>query len=102
LQNIQQQITKHVEVYYECLLKLTNCLHVRTTNVFITIIFKACLLPYLKLTITSVKRNTLIEHEGIVVVCEESELVNLSYNVLLTTPKANIVVKVVIHVLQPN
>ncbi len=48
------------------------------------------------------KRNTLIEHEGIVVVCEESELVNLSYNVLLTTPKANIVVKVVIHVLQPN
>jgi hypothetical protein len=26
LWNIQQQITEHVEVYYECLLKLTNCL----------------------------------------------------------------------------
>jgi len=46
-----------------------------------------------------VKRNTLIEHKEVVVVCEESGLVNFNYNVLLTTPKANIVVKVVIHVL---
>jgi hypothetical protein len=26
LQNIQQQTTKRVEVYYECLLRLANCL----------------------------------------------------------------------------
>ncbi len=34
LQNIQQQIIKHVEVYYERLLKLANSLHVRAIDVF--------------------------------------------------------------------
>jgi hypothetical protein len=32
--NIQQQIVECVEIYYECLLKLANCLHVRATNFF--------------------------------------------------------------------
>jgi hypothetical protein len=41
------------------------------------------------------KRNTLIEHKE-VVVCEESELVSMSYNALLATLKANARVK---HVL---
>jgi hypothetical protein len=42
------------------------------------------------------KRNTLIEHMEVVVVCEENGHVSLSYNVLLTTPKANVVVKPVV------
>jgi hypothetical protein len=45
------------------------------------------------------KRNTLIEHKEIVVVCEESGPTTLSYNALLTTPKANAVVKLVILVI---
>ncbi len=57
MQNIQQQTAKGVEDYYECLLKLINCLQVKATNVFLTTIFKACLLPYLRLTTTSMKRN---------------------------------------------
>jgi hypothetical protein len=47
MQNIQQQIVEHVEVYYEHLLKLANCLQVRTTYVFLTIVFKVGLLPYI-------------------------------------------------------
>ncbi len=46
LQNIQQQTTKCVEVYYECLLKLANCLHVKPIDVFLTTVLRIGLLPY--------------------------------------------------------
>jgi hypothetical protein len=42
------------------------------------------------------KRNTLIEHKEVAIVCEESGLVSLSYNVLLITPEANVVVKPIV------
>jgi hypothetical protein len=42
------------------------------------------------------KRFTLIEHKESAIVCEKSGLVSLSYNGLLTTPKVNIVVKLVV------
>ncbi len=98
MQNIQQQTVEHVEVYYERMLKLTNCLQVRVTNVFFTTICRASLLPYLRLAIVGMKRDTLIKHKEVVVVCEESGLVSLSSNVLLTTQEANIVVKPIILV----
>jgi hypothetical protein len=41
-------------------------------------------------------RNTLIEHKEVIVVCEKNELVNMSYNALLTIPKANVGVKLVV------
>jgi len=72
LYNIHQQTAKCVEVYYEHLLKLVNCLQFRTTNVFFTTIFKAWLLPYLRLTIASMKKNTLIEHMEATIICEEN------------------------------
>ncbi len=97
MQNIQQ-IVKHVEVYYECLLKLTNYLQVKATNVFLTTVFKVGLLPYIRLTTIGMKRDTLIEHKEVVVVCEKNGFVSLSSNVLLTTPKANTIVKPIIHV----
>jgi hypothetical protein len=84
LQNIQQQNVECVKVHYEHLLKLTNCLHVTTIDVFPTIIFRVGLLPYLILT-TSMKWDTLIEHKEVVILCEENGLVSLKYNVLLTT-----------------
>jgi hypothetical protein len=65
LKNIQQQTVEHVEVYYESLLKLANYIKFRTTNVFLTTIFKASSLPYQKLTTKSFKRNTLIEHNEV-------------------------------------
>ncbi len=95
LRNIQQ-IVERVEVYYECLLKLTNYLKVRSTNVFLIVVIKPSLLPYLKLTTASMKRNTLIEHKEAIIVCEESGLFSMSYNVLLTTREANVGVKLLI------
>jgi DNA primase len=65
LKNIQQQTIEHVEVYYESLLKLANYLQFRTTNVFLTTIFRVGSLPYQKLTTKSFKRNTLIEHNEV-------------------------------------
>jgi len=50
------------------MLRPTNCLEVKTTNVFLTTIFKVSLLPYLRLATASMKRNTLIEHKEAVVV----------------------------------
>jgi len=44
------------------------------------------------------KINTLIEHKEIVVVCAESGPISLSYNVLLTTPKANIIIKPIVPI----
>ncbi len=97
LQNIQQQNVKRVEVHYECLLKLTNCLQVRTIDLFPTTIFKIGLLPYFILT-TSMKWNTLIEHQEVVIVCEENGPISLNFNVSLTTPKVNVVVKPIVPI----
>jgi hypothetical protein len=55
LQNIQQQIAKRVEVYYECLLKVANFLHVRATNVYFVTFFLTSLLPYLLLVTIGMK-----------------------------------------------
>jgi len=96
MQNIQQQFVECVKVYYEHLLKLTNFLHVKPTNVFFTIVFRAGLLPYLRLATSSMKRNILIEHKEVVKVCEESGPVSMNYNVLLTTPKANVRIKPIV------
>jgi len=66
------------------LVEIVNCLQVKTIDVFLTIVFRIGLLPYLGLT-TGMKQDTLIEHKEVVVVCDqESEHVNLSYNVLTT------------------
>jgi hypothetical protein len=64
---------------------------------FLATIFKVGLLPYLRLAIASMKKHTLIEYKE-VVICEESGPISSSYNVLLTTPKANTMVKLVVHV----
>jgi len=45
------------------------------------------------------KRNTLIEHKEVVMVCEESGLVSFSYNVLLTTLEANAIVNLVVFII---
>jgi hypothetical protein len=44
------------------------------------------------------KRNTLIEHKETTIVCEEGGPVSMSYNALLTTPKVNAKVKLVVPI----
>jgi len=78
-------------------LKLT-CLHVRITYAFLATTFRVGLLPNLRLANVSMKKNTLIKHKEVVVVCKESGPSSLSYNVLLITPKANIIVKLIVPI----
>jgi hypothetical protein len=72
LRNLQQQVGEWAKVYYEHLLQVTNCLHVRTINVFITTIFRTSLLPYLTLATKGMKGNTFMEHKEAIVICEEN------------------------------
>jgi hypothetical protein len=58
-------------------------------DAFLTIVFRVGLLPYLRLAIACMKRNTFIEHKEAILVCEENRLVSMSYNILLTTSKGN-------------
>ncbi len=46
------------------------------------------------------KRDTLIEHKEAIVICEESGLVSLSYNALLTTLETNTIAKLVVFVIR--
>jgi hypothetical protein len=48
LRNLQPQVGERVEVYYEHLLKLANCLQDKAIDVFLTTIFRKSLQPYLK------------------------------------------------------
>ncbi len=56
----------------------------KATNVFLTIIFRASLQPYLRLATTSMMRDTLIKHKEAIVIYEESGPVIANYNVLIT------------------
>jgi hypothetical protein len=78
--------------------EITNYLHVKTTNAFLTIVFKASLLPYFIIMTASMKRNTLMEHKKAIVVCEESGPISLNYNTLLTTSEIDIITKHVIPI----
>jgi hypothetical protein len=80
-------------------LKLTNCSQVKTTDVFLTNIFRTCLLLYLRLTIAGMKKKTLIKHKEATVVCEERGPISLNYNDLLTTLEANIIAKPIVYVI---
>jgi hypothetical protein len=44
------------------------------------------------------KKDTLIEHKEVAIICEESKLVSLNYNVLLTTLNANTITKHVVPI----
>ncbi len=50
-------------------IEIANCLEVKTIDVFLTIVFRIGLLPYLILT-TAMKQDTLIKHNEAVVVCD--------------------------------
>jgi hypothetical protein len=42
------------------------------------------------------KRDTLIKHKEVVIVCKESEPISKSYNDTLTTPKNNTTIKIIV------
>jgi hypothetical protein len=64
------------------LLKVVNCLQVKTINVLLTIIFKTSLQPYLILATIGMAKDAFIKHKE-VVICEESGPVIENYNALI-------------------
>jgi hypothetical protein len=68
---MKQDKNERVEVYYERLLNLVNNLQHRTTNNFLTTIFRFGLQLYLHVTIASMKRKILQQHKELNLVCEE-------------------------------
>jgi hypothetical protein len=56
----------------------------KATNVFFNIIFKASLLPYLRLATIGMTEDTLIKHKEVTMICEENEPSIVSYNVSIT------------------
>ncbi len=69
---IKQGGNEKVEVYYECILKLANCLHHQANDNLLTIFFQVGLQPYLWIAIGGMKRDILFEHNEAIVTCEES------------------------------
>jgi hypothetical protein len=67
-----QELDKKVEIYYKCILKLTNCPHHKVDNNFLTTFFNMGLLCYLHIAPTRRKCNTLLQHKEVVVSCEEN------------------------------
>jgi hypothetical protein len=67
---MKHENNERVEIYYEILLKLANCLQHNTTNNFLAIVFRSRLQPYLRV-ITCMKRETLQQHKETTLVCEE-------------------------------
>jgi hypothetical protein len=63
----------------------------KTTNVFLIIIFKAGFQPYLRLATTCMMGDTLIKHEKVVVICDENGLIITNYNVLIIQPESKLV-----------
>ncbi len=63
----------------------------KAIDVFLTTIFRTCLQPYFRLATMGMKKNTLIKHKEVVVICEESGMVIANYNALRTHPKSKLV-----------
>ncbi len=47
-------------------------LHIKTIDMYLTIVFHVRLFPYLKLTTINMKRDTLIEHKEATLICENN------------------------------
>jgi hypothetical protein len=53
-------------------------------DVFLTTICKASFQPYIRLSTTSMAKNTLIKHKEVAIIYEENKLVIINYNALIT------------------
>jgi hypothetical protein len=68
----------------------------KATDVFLTIIFRESLQPYLILAITGMIKDTLIKHKEAVVICDENGLIITNYNALITQPKSKLVAQPIV------
>ncbi len=61
-----------MEIYYEHMLKLANCLQHQADDNLLTILFLTCLQPYLWIATTRMKKDTLFKHKEVIIICEEN------------------------------
>ncbi len=66
---MKQEKNEIVDVYYEILLTLANSLQHKTTNNFLTTIFKTRLQPYLCVATVGMKKETIQQHKEVALVC---------------------------------
>ncbi len=66
-------------------------MQIKAIDVFLTIIFRANLQPYLILTTTSMARDTFIKHKEATTICEKNGLVITNYNALIIHPKSKLI-----------
>ncbi len=94
---VRYMVQNHcMNIIYQC--SLTNCfkftvsvslnLQVKATCVFLIIIFQTSLQQYLRLTTTSMEKDTLIKYKKVSVICEKSGPIITNYNTLLIQLKA--------------
>jgi len=69
----------------------------KVTNVFLTMVFKTSLQPYLKVATTCMTRNTLIKHKEVVMIYEKNGWVIVNYNVLITQSESKLVAQPIVH-----
>jgi hypothetical protein len=70
---------------------------IKAIDVFFTTTFRTSLHPHLILPTTCMTRNGLVKHKEDVVICEESGLVIMNYNVLLTQQKSKLVAQPIVN-----
>ncbi len=63
LRVVKQGGEEKVEIYYECILKLTNCLQHQVDDSLLTIFFQTRLQPYVLITMVGMKRDALFKHK---------------------------------------
>ncbi len=71
LKNMKHEGIKRVEVYYGWIQKLVHGLQIPTIDNFLTIVFRANLQSYLRITTARMKRSTFQQHKEAVMLCEE-------------------------------
>jgi hypothetical protein len=69
---IKQGENEKVEIYYERILKLANCLQHQTNDNLLTTFFQVWFQSYLRIAMAGMKRDTLLEQKVYVITCEES------------------------------
>jgi len=80
---IKQKNDEKVEVYYEQILRLANCLQHKMDNNLLTTFFRVGLVPYLQIATIGMKRDTLFEEKKSMVTYEEMKTNAKEYQKLL-------------------
>ncbi len=87
LQSFWKALMNRLKFDYEQIFKLANCLQHKAIDNLLTTFFRVGLVPYLRIAIAGIKKNTIFEHKESMVTCEEIMANVEEYQKLLKPPK---------------